>query len=366
MKEFFRLRRKLHLWLLAALVSLFAFFAVRDNRAWMNSLTEYVTNPFRRWLGRLAYRAPFSVMEALVVLLVLLGLAYLIWNIASICRAEAGRRGGRAYSALLGAACAGLTFYSGLCWLWGVQYYADGFQEKSGVYAQAVALEDLEAVTQYFAHRLAETADQVARDEAGRFAVPQADIFAGSTTVYSGISTQFPFLEFEDVIPKPVFFSRVMSMMDCTGVYCPFTGESNLNVDSPTCFLPATIAHELAHQRGIASEQECNFIAVLASTTSGQTAYAYSGWLLGYVHLGNALYSADRDRWQTVYKGLPETVRADLSDNNAYWAQFESTPVQKVSNTVYDNLLKGYGDEYGMKSYGKVVDLLVAYYADLA
>ena len=37
-----------------------------------------------------------------------------------------------------------------------------------------------------------------------------------------------------------------------------------------------------------------------------------------------------------------------------------------VSNKVYDGLLKAYGDERGIQSYGTVVDLLVAYYIDRA
>lgn len=82
--------------------------------------------------------------------------------------------------------------------------------------------------------------------------------------------------------------------MDFTGFYFPFTGEANLNVDCPASFLPSTIVHEMAHQRGIASEQECNFIAIAVSLASGDPVYRYSGLLMGYVHLGNALYRADR------------------------------------------------------------------------
>ena len=177
---------------------------------------------------------------------------------------------------------------------------------------------------------------------------------------------QFPFLEFEDPGVKAVHFSRVMSALDFTGIYCPFTGESNVNVDSPACLLPSTAAHELAHQRSIASEQECNFLAILASTTCGDDAYAYSGWLLGYIHLGNALYRVDPEAYQTIRDSLPPEVRADLADNNAYWAQFQDTAVQKVSNEVYDRFLKGYGEEQGLQSYGTVVDLLVVYYKDAA
>ena len=138
-----------------------------------------------------------------------------------------------------------------------------------------------------------------------------------------------------------------------------------MNVDSPACLLPSTIAHELAHQRGVAWEQECNFLGVLASVTSGMPDYIYSGWLLGFIHLGNALYETDPEAYWAIRSTLPAAVEADLRDNSAYWDQFRDNVVEKVSDTVYDAALKSYGDANGMKSYSMVVELLVAYYKDL-
>ena len=244
---------------------------------------------------------------------------------------------------------------------WGVNYYADGFQEKSGIYAQPVTAEELERVALYFTEKLEETAGQVARDENGVFAVPREDIFACSTQVYDSLSREFPFLARTDREPKKMFFSRLFSAMNFTGFYSPYTGESNLNVDSPACLLPANIAHELAHQRGIASEQECNFLAVAAATSSEDPAYRYSGYLMGYIHLSNALYRADPARWAELRGLLPEAVTADLRYHSAYWAQFEGLTA-KVSTAIYDNALKSYGQAAGIQSYGTVVDLLVAYY----
>ena len=82
---------------------------------------------------------------------------------------------------------------------------------------------------------------------------------------------------------------------------------------------------------------------------------------MGYVYLGNALYQADPAAYREIRDALPETVQADLADNNAYWAQFRNTVVRTVSNTVYDGILKSYGDSRGIRSYGAMVDLLVAY-----
>ena len=361
---FLRAHRKLHIWLLADLMLLAAFWIAREHRDWMNALADHVVLPLRLALSSVTYRVSFSVMEVLYALAALAAIGYVAWSVAAVVRAG-GRRASRVYAATVGAVCIGLTVYLLSSFLWGVSYYTDTFQDKSGVRAEEVSLPDLTAVTAWFASNLTETADEVPRDAAGLFDVSLDDIFADSTAVYEGAEELFPFLAFEDRVPKRMFFSKVMSAMNFTGVYCAFTGESNINVDAPACLIPSTIAHELAHQRGFASEQECNFLAVLASTTSGNPVYAYSGWLMGYIHLGNALYGADREAWQAIRDTLPDTVRADLASNNAYWASFEGVAAD-ASQKVYDTILKGYGQEDGIRSYGTVVDLLVAYYRDTA
>lgn len=361
MGKFFCTHKKLHIWLLTDLGALASYFLCRGNRAWMNALADYVTTPFKHWLGSLCYRTDISVMEVLYVLAILLGLAYVVWSAISVVRAK-GLRGRRAYGAVLGAADIVLALWAVFCLLWGVNFWTDSFQDRSGITAQPVAREDLVDVTAYFARQLADTADMVERDGRGVFAVSKDAILEESASVYDPLEQRFPFLAFEDPGVKAMGFSRLMSIIGFTGFYCAYTGESNVNVDSPACLLPATAAHELAHQRGVASEQESNFLAVLASTTSGNAAYAYSGWLLGYIYLGNALYAADPETYRTIRDTLPETVAADLQDNNAYWDQFRDNAAEKVSNKVYDSMLKAYGQENGIHSYGTVVDLLVTYY----
>lgn len=362
LKAFLLNHKKLHIWLFADLGILAAYLLLRGQRDMMNALADHITGPLRQGIGRVCYRVPFSVMEALEVGLVLFGIGYLIWSAVAVAGAVKGQRGSRVYSALLGALCMVLSICAGFCLLWGINYWTDSFQDKSGIYAQPVALDDLKAVTEYFAVQSVEAAGKVERDEHGLFAVSREDILKNSVHVYDEISKIFPFLEFDDPGVKAMAFSRLMSMLDFTGFYCPYTGESNVNVDSPACMLPSTVAHELAHQRGFASEQECNFLAVLASTASEDPAYVYSGWLVGYVYLGNALYAKDPEAYWTIRERLSEEVQLDLAYNNAYWAQFQDTPAQRASNKVYDGILKGYGDERGIQSYGTVVDLLVVYY----
>ena len=366
MKNFFLKHKKLHIWLLADIFLLVLFGFLRESRAAMNGFVHNFSTPIRRFIGKLCYFVDFSVAEVLCVALVIAVIAYAVWSVIEVIHAGKGGHGSRTYSALLGAACGALTLGAVFCWFWGADYYTDSFQERSGIYAQPVAAEDLLAVTVYFARQTALAADTVERDENGVFAVPREEILAASPYAYEEAEKQFPILEFDDLGVKPVRLSRVMSILDFTGVYCPYTGESNVNIDSPACMLPATAAHEMAHQRGYASEQECNFLGILASTTCADSAYRYSGWLMGYIYLGNALYRVAPETYWAIREALPETVEADLAENTAYWDQFRDKAPQKVSNKVYDGMLKAYGEERGIQSYGTVVDMLVVYYRDAA
>ena len=361
--KFWKNHKKLHIWLGADLAVLGLYLALRHDRELMNGFADHITTPLKGALGRLCALTSLSVMELLYVLAGAAALAYVVGSVIAVVKAR-GRRGQRAYGAVLLAADVCLTVYVLFCLLWGVNYWTDSFQDRSGITAQPVAAEDLEAVTAYFAQQLAAAEDSVPRDENGVYAVPKEQILAESRLVYGGVTEQFPFLDFRDTGVKAVRCSRFMSIMGFTGVYFACIGESNVNVDSPACLLPSTVAHELAHQRGIAWEQECNFLGVLASVTSGMPDYVYSGWLLGFIHLGNALYETDPEAYWAIRNALPETVSADLRDNNAYWDQFRDNVVEKVSDTVYDAALKSYGDANGMKSYSMVVELLVAYYKD--
>ncbi|MDE7218366.1 MAG: DUF3810 domain-containing protein [Oscillospiraceae bacterium] len=359
MAAFFKRHRAVHIWFLCDLALFGLYWLAAGSRQSANAFSGFTQQLKDGW-ACLWYLFPFSVVEwfyAAFILGIVVWLAVLFHRV----RTWKGRRLEGAYGCALGIACMFLTASAIYALGWGVNYYADGFQEKSGIYAQPVTAADLERVTLYFTEKLAETADRIPRDQDGVFAAPQDEIFAASVHVYDNLSQEFPFLSRRDRVPKKMLFSRLFSAMNFTGFYSPYTGESNLNVDSPACLLPANIAHELAHQRGIASEQECNFLAIAAATASDDVVYQYSGYLMGYIQLSNALYRADRDRWAAIRALLPEPVLADLRYHSAYWAQFDGLTAQ-VSTKIYDSSLKSYGQTDGIQSYGTVVDLLVAYY----
>lgn len=369
MRNFLRYFRGLHIWLLVNAAALALFAVLRTQRAVMNAVSEGFSMPLERALCRLWSYVPFSVAELCYALAILALLVFLVRSVALIRRAEYKRD--VLYRRVMILLNTVLSLLAAFCLLWGVNFYTDDFCDKSGIRPREVAYEDLVSVTRYFAEQTALAADgmadgdttlAVARDETGACAFSRGEILAYAPSLYSAMYAEFPFLDVgPDPVPKGILCSRVMSAMGFTGLYFPFTGESNLNTDFPVATFPATVAHELAHRRGIASEQQCNFLAVLAATRSENAAYCYSGWLLGYIHLSNALYTADPETWKEIRLSLPEGVEADLRAASDYWAQYEGS-VSRASEKAYDSMLKGYGEKLGMQSYGAVVDLLVAYF----
>jgi hypothetical protein len=245
----------------------------------------------------------------------------------------------------------------------GSTYWGDSFQDKSGFYSMPSTVDQLYETTKLFAIKASESGARVSRNEQGIFNEPIDEIFRNSDKIYDNLIQQYPFLDADFSRPKKMLFSKLMSWMSYTGFYFPFTGEANINIDAPASFLPSTIAHEQAHQRGIAFEQEANFVAILACIGSGDPVYEYSGYLLGFIHLNNALYRYDRERFNEVYASLSDEVRADIHYNNEYWSRYES-PVSEASDAVYDTFLKSYGQELGIQSYGAVVDLLITYFQE--
>ena len=351
-----------HTLLCLALLWQGVYFSFRHDRAWMNALYRAVVRPWHTLAGRFYSQVRFSVAEWIIAAWVLMGAVFL-GQLAVHFRC---RRGWRALWRWAVSLLTVISLLFGLfCLWWGVCYDSDSFVVQSGLARRGISAKELQRVTLYFAQLANEYSARVERDADGLFTAEQRELFDHSTTLYHALERDFPCLAGPELRAKPAVFSRVMSYMNNTGYFFCFTAEANVNVDCPMALLPATIAHELAHQRGVAGEDEANFVAVAACLADGDPPFVYSGALMAYVYLGNALHRADYESWLAVYEQLNEAVRRDLQVHNAYWAEFD-TRVAEVTDKVYEQVLKTYGDDRGMKSYDACVDLLTVYYLDRA
>jgi hypothetical protein len=153
-----------------------------------------------------------------------------------------------------------------------------------------------------------------------------------------------------------------MTYTHISGVYTFFTGEANVNTNFPDYTLPFTAAHELAHQRGIAREDEANFVAFLVCSSSDDAYIQYSAYLNMYEYLVSALSRANSQYYSIIYLQLPQNVKLELKAYSKFFDKYRENVAEKVSEAVNDNFIKSNGVKEGTQSYGMVVDLAVAYY----
>lgn len=138
--------------------------------------------------------------------------------------------------------------------------------------------------------------------------------------------------------------------------------EANINIDQPDFMIPATIAHELAHTRGFARENETDFVALLSCFVHPDPVWQYSGLISAWKDLSRRLALEDRERWSAVYaETVTDLIAQDLNNESIYWKAYE-TPIAEVSTQINDSYLRANREEDGVKSYGGVVDLLLAWY----
>ena len=335
------------------------FEALKERQVLMNGWVFGIMAPAERFFGQLWALVPFSAAELLTAL-------FLTGNVVWLIRAAIllwQRRAALSFlRRLFALGAVWLWLWAGLCWMWNAAYYVPSFAQREDLEISPCSVEELAAVTEYFARQAAALAPRVSRDSEGKFSGSPADFFPKGPEIYQNIARRFSSLDIRPVKAKPLFFSRLQSILGFTGIYFPFTGEANINVDAPACLVPATIAHEMAHQRMVSSELEANFVGIAACTSCDDTVFQYSGYLMGLIQLCNALCSTSPDLWYDIAgRTFTPELSSDWNDNNAYWAALES-PVEDAAGDVYDTFLKSNNQELGIRSYGACVDLLVSYY----
>jgi hypothetical protein len=162
-------------------------------------------------------------------------------------------------------------------------------------------------------------------------------------------------------LAKPVYFSRVLSYLRIAGVYFPFTGEAHYNREQPDAALPFVIAHEKAHQRGIARESEANFVAFLVCQRARHPYVRYAGNLLSLDYLLVALAESNSPQAATIAKTLLAGPRRDRQAMRAFWRPYQGR-LSTIAATANDAYLKANNVHNGVANYDEMVELVLAYY----
>lgn len=242
----------------------------------------------------------------------------------------------------------------------GINYHRNSFAESIGLKADAYTVDELKGVCMDLTERVNTYAGRVERDADGVM-VLSGNEREEAVAAMERLGEKWDVLAGYYPKPKPLAFSAFLSVQNLTGIYSPFTVEANYNQDMTPYNIPFTACHELSHLRGVMQEEEANFIAWLACKDAPETELQYSGSMLAWIHCMNVLYEEDRAAWSEIREILSEEADVDLRENSKFWDKWDGA-VAEVSEQINDNYLKANGQKDGVQSYGRMADLVVAYY----
>ncbi len=338
--------------LAAATLLLYAAAAVFPN------FVDDIYRPFSRavlyGLSRATGWIPFSLAEILLYLILLSALTAAL-RLAWVLIAGPKR------AAYLARFAAWLLFYAALavflfCALWGLNYKAAPLAAELNLSVRPHSAAELTELNRFLADRANRCAALVARDGDG--GVAEFDFDAAAEKV----ATEFSKETWRKEAPvKGVLASKPMSYTQITGIFVPFTAEANVNTNNVAVDLPFVMAHETAHRYAVAPEDEANFYAFYILEDAEDPLLAYSAALAALRYCQNALHAADYEAFAEIYGTYNELVVGDLKAYSEHWQQYEGS-VSEVSEAVNNTYLQVQGIEDGVKSYGRMVDLMLAWY----
>lgn len=160
--------------------------------------------------------------------------------------------------------------------------------------------------------------------------------------------------------PKPVYFSGLLTRLGISGFYFPFTGEPNYNADAPDFQIVFSMAHEMAHQRGVARESEANFVAYLVCVNSRDPFVRYSGYRNGLGVLSE-LYGREPEKARKLAAQLGAGYREDSRRAAQFWAK-SAGAAGALSQRINDLYLRANRVKSGVEDYRGSTALIIGHH----
>lgn len=249
--------------------------------------------------------------------------------------------------------------------LWGFNYNRYSFDKIAGLKIEKSSEQQLYKLCEELINNANTLRKEVNENPEGIMIIAGGykDVFKREQLGYDRAAKLYPELRGSYGPPKRILLSVPMSYTGITGIYMPYTGEANVNINETDFMLPCTVAHEMAHQRGFAREDEANYIAYKVCTMHPDADFRYSGTMLALIYSMNAMADVNYDDFEKLANEYSQGVRRDMVNDSKHWEKYKGK-AEKVANNINNTYLKTNGQKDGIESYGRMVDLLLAEYRD--
>lgn len=158
---------------------------------------------------------------------------------------------------------------------------------------------------------------------------------------------------------KKIVASEFMSYQRISGLAFTPTAEANINKFDPTNSRILTMAHEVAHIKGVMIENDANMTARYLALTSDDIYFRYAGYMYTVDRLLEiAYFTFDKDKYAELYYLYPAEARAERSREYDYWSGYDSI-IDKASEFMNDLYLKISGVDDGTDNYRDTSDKVI-------
>ena len=194
-------------------------------------------------------------------------------------------------------------------------------------------------------------------------------VVANVQQAYKELGIEYPRFILQHQSIKKAIFPNLGDYIGFLAFYQPITGEAIVRSDLPILTQPYTMAHEMAHQLGYASETEANFIAFVVASEANDPYLKYSMLLQMFSYAQDAqllLLAGNKgfDAWKAqIAKNkalLSPAVLKDRANIRAFFAARAEKQIQ-ASTQLYDQFLKWNQQAAGLDSYADVLKWVRAY-----
>ncbi|MEZ4321781.1 MAG: DUF3810 domain-containing protein [Myxococcota bacterium] len=328
-------------------------------------------------LARLSGAVPFPLAELLYGSLGLGFLAWAAWSVLHLVRS--GRRWRRALERIafeLSIATSGTLVAFQLTF--GLAYARAPLSDRLGLVppdpseAPDAAYTELRALTERFVD-LANAAYIAVHATPDTGAPTVMDRQAMELAIERGYSALPERYGFEPTMAGQRPPTRAMAPFNpvpafgVAGFYTPFTGEAMVDSAIPDFYEGFVMAHEKAHQRLIAPEDEADFVGFLAALHSDDGYARYCAWVEASTKALLHLARVDPVGAEALAQRFVPGIRRDLEAADAYFTASPSF-TRSFGAAVNDAYLRANAQELGNDSYRHSFQLLVAWarrYPDL-
>lgn len=344
------------------LFSVAVYIVSRLSPGFAEFWTRYPSYWLKFILAKLTTFFTFSVAEWFLLSLPILVIAYLIASWRSMNRAK---NQADLYKWLLPLIAAVLLIISSFFLAFATGYFRYPLDKNLELEKKDVSAQELYDTAVKLVSEMQPDMDEVNFRYAGSSVMPYSynELADKVNIAYKEYANSVDYISSFKSYPKPIAFSEQFTHTHISGVYTFITGEANVNTNYPDFIIPFTMAHEMSHQRGIAREDEANFVAFLVCSQSEDPYIRYSGYSNMLNYIMDSLYKADKTLYIDFYrKYYPTKVRSEFSAYSHFFDKYRESKASEVTGTINDTFLNSQGQEEGIQSYGLVVDLAVAFY----